>query len=139
MAKIDGKGLVTVNEDVVLKEIGKTYHVCPSYNGGRDWPYGAYDPRSNVMFVQMMNICIDSTARADRGPLPEFVYNTTNVGKFSARQGQCGPHRRDLGRDRPHGVELGDARLDLCADPGDGRRTGVQRLHRSVSARARCR
>jgi hypothetical protein len=27
---------VSVNEDVVLKEVGKTYHVCPTYNGGRD-------------------------------------------------------------------------------------------------------
>ena len=34
-----------MNEDAVLKEIGKTYHVCPTYNGGRDWPYGAYNPQ----------------------------------------------------------------------------------------------
>jgi alcohol dehydrogenase (cytochrome c) len=90
VAKIDGKGLVTVNEDVVLKEIGKTYHVCPTYNGGRDWPYGAYNPRSNVMYVQLANVCIDSTARADRGPQPEFVYNTTNVGKFSSGKDRVG-------------------------------------------------
>jgi hypothetical protein len=30
-----------VNEGAVLKEVGKTYHVCPTYNGGRDWPSGA--------------------------------------------------------------------------------------------------
>jgi alcohol dehydrogenase (cytochrome c) len=90
VAKIDGRGLVTVNEDVVLKEIGKTYHVCPTYNGGRDWPYGAYNPRSNVMYVQLANVCIDSTARADRGPQPEFVYNTTNVGKFSSGKDRVG-------------------------------------------------
>jgi alcohol dehydrogenase (cytochrome c) len=90
VAKIDGKGLVTVNENAVLKEIGKTYHVCPTYNGGRDWPYGAYNPRSNVMYVQLANVCIDSTARADRGPQPEFVYNTTNVGKFSTGKDRVG-------------------------------------------------
>jgi glucose dehydrogenase len=49
VAKIDPKGLVTVNEDVVLKEIGKTYHVCPTYGGGRDWPYTAYSPRTRVV------------------------------------------------------------------------------------------
>jgi alcohol dehydrogenase (cytochrome c) len=87
---IDPKGFVTVNEDVVLKEIGKTYHVCPTYNGGRDWPYGAYNPRSNVMYVQLANVCIDSTARADRGPQPQFVYNTTNVGKFAAGKDKVG-------------------------------------------------
>ena len=90
VAKIDPKGLVTVNEDAVLKEIGKTYHVCPTYNGGRDWPYGAYNPRSNVMYVQLANVCIDSTARSDRGPQPEFVYNTTNVGKFSSGKDRVG-------------------------------------------------
>ncbi|MBI4888084.1 MAG: PQQ-binding-like beta-propeller repeat protein [Acidobacteria bacterium] len=87
---IDSKGFVTVNEDAVLKEIGKTYHVCPTYNGGRDWPYGAYNPRSNVMYVQLANVCIDTTARADRGPQPQFVYNTTNVGKFSAGKDKVG-------------------------------------------------
>ena len=90
VAGIDSKGLVTVNEEAVLKEIGKTYHVCPTYNGGRDWPYGAYNPRSNVMYVQLANVCIDSTARSDRGPQPEFVYNTTNVGKFSSGKDRVG-------------------------------------------------
>jgi len=90
VATIDAKGLVTVNEDVVLKELGKTYHVCPTYNGGRDWPYGAYNPRSNVMYVQLANVCIDSSARMDRGPQPEFVYNTNNVGKFATGKDKAG-------------------------------------------------
>ena len=90
VAKIDGKGLVTVNEDAVLKEIGKTYHVCPTYGGGRDWPYSAYNPRSNVMYVQLTNLCIDSSARTDRGPQPEFVYNTNNVGRFAAGKDKVG-------------------------------------------------
>ena len=90
VAKIDAKGLVTVNEDAVLKELGKTYHVCPTYNGGRDWPYGAYSPRSNVMYVQLANVCIDSSARTDRGPQPEFVYNTNNVGKFATGKDKAG-------------------------------------------------
>jgi alcohol dehydrogenase (cytochrome c) len=90
VAKIDATGLVTVNEDVVLKELGKTYHVCPTYNGGRDWPYGAYSPRSNVMYIQLANVCIDTSARTDRGPQPEFVYNTNNVGKFATGKDKAG-------------------------------------------------
>jgi len=90
VATIDAKGLVTVNEDTVLKELGKTYHVCPTYNGGRDWPYGAYNPRSNVMYVQLANVCIDSSARMDRGPQPEFAYNTNNVGKFATGKDKAG-------------------------------------------------
>lgn len=41
-----------------MKKIGKTYQVCATYNEGRDWPYGAYNPRSNAMFVQLANVCI---------------------------------------------------------------------------------
>jgi alcohol dehydrogenase (cytochrome c) len=90
VARIDGTGLVTVNEDAVLKEIGKTYHVCPTYGGGRDWPYSAYNPRSNVLYVQLTNLCIDSSARSDRGPQPQFVYNTNNVGKFAKGKDKVG-------------------------------------------------
>jgi alcohol dehydrogenase (cytochrome c) len=79
-----------VNENAVLKEVGKTYHVCPTYNGGRDWPQVAYNPKANVMYVPLSNLCIDSTARTDRGPAPQFVYNTTNVGKFATGKDKVG-------------------------------------------------
>jgi alcohol dehydrogenase (cytochrome c) len=90
VARIDAKGLVTVNENAVLKEVGKTYHVCPTYNGGRDWPQGAYNPKANVMYVPLSNLCIDTSSRTDRGPAPQFVYNTTNVGKFATGKDKVG-------------------------------------------------
>ena len=90
VARIDGKGLVTVNEDVVLKDVNKTYSICPTYGGGRDWPMGAYNPKTNIMFMPLSNACIDSTARTDRGPAPQFVYNTTNVGKFPPGKDKVG-------------------------------------------------
>ena len=88
--RINEKGLVTVNENSVLKEVDKTYHICPTYNGGRDWPQGAYNPKSNVMYMPLSNLCIDSTARTDRALAPSLVYNTTNVGKFSAGKDKVG-------------------------------------------------
>ena len=90
VAKIDPKGLVTVNESVVLKEVDKTYRVCPTYNGGRDWAQGAYNPRTNVMYIPLSNLCIDSTARTDRNATPQFAYNTTNVAKFPAGKDKVG-------------------------------------------------
>jgi alcohol dehydrogenase (cytochrome c) len=90
VARIDPKGKVTVNEDVVLKEVGKTYRVCPTYNGGRDWPQGAYNPKSNVMYIPLYNVCIDSTARTDVAAAPQYVYNTTNVGRFPAGKDKVG-------------------------------------------------
>ena len=90
VGRIDERGLVTVNEDSVLKDVNKTYHICPTYNGGRDWPQGAYNPKSNVMYIPLSNLCIDSTTRADRAPAPNLVYNTTNVGKFPAGKDKVG-------------------------------------------------
>jgi alcohol dehydrogenase (cytochrome c) len=90
VSKIDPKGLVTVNEAAVLKEVGKIYHVCPTFNGGRDWPSGAYSPKSNIMFVQLLNICIDIAARADREAAPQFTYNVSSTGKFPAGKDKVG-------------------------------------------------
>ncbi|HLQ88948.1 MAG TPA: PQQ-binding-like beta-propeller repeat protein [Xanthobacteraceae bacterium] len=91
---ITPKGFVTVNDNAVLKEVGKFYHVCPTFNGGRDWPSSSYNPKSNVIYVQLLNLCIDLRARADREPAPQFVYNVdsnakmasgkTNVGRIDA-------------------------------------------------------
>jgi alcohol dehydrogenase (cytochrome c) len=87
---IDGKGRVSINEDVVVSDLNKTYQICPTFTGGRDWPMGAYNPRMNVMFVPMSNACIDETARGDREARPEFVYNTTNVARFPAGKDKVG-------------------------------------------------
>jgi len=90
VAKIDEKGLVSVNQDAVLADVNKTYQVCPTFGGGRDWPMGAYNPKTNLMFMPLSNACLNITPRTDRGPSPEFVYNTTNVGRFPAGKDKVG-------------------------------------------------
>jgi alcohol dehydrogenase (cytochrome c) len=87
---IGPRGQVAINEDVVLKEMGKTYEICPTYAGGRDWPMGAYNPRSNLMFVPLTNLCISTTSRTDRAPTPANGYNTVNVGRFAAGKDKVG-------------------------------------------------
>ncbi len=59
VSKIDGKGLVSVNESMVLSDLNKTYRICPNYTGGRNWPMGAYSPKTNVMFIPFSNLCAD--------------------------------------------------------------------------------
>src|SRR5258708_10769452 len=44
LPKLDPKGLVTVNENGVPKEPGKTYHERPTYNGGRGLPQRTLHP-----------------------------------------------------------------------------------------------
>ncbi len=86
----DDSGLVTINEDVVMSEAGVEYFVCPTYGGGRDWPSGAYDPNMNAMFFPLSNKCIYSTARTDREPAPQFLYNVRNVQAFAPGKDQIG-------------------------------------------------
>src|SRR5437773_2819398 len=90
VARIDGKGLVSVNEASVISDVNKTYRICPTFTGGRDWPMGAYNPKTNIMFMPLSNACIDETARTDREAKPEFIYNTTNVGRFPAGKDKVG-------------------------------------------------
>ncbi len=85
VSKIDAKGLVTVNEAVVMRDVNKTYHQCPTHAGGRDWPYSAYSPETNVLYVQMQNMCADYSARLDGPATPPRQYNTN--GKYMIADG----------------------------------------------------
>jgi alcohol dehydrogenase (cytochrome c) len=42
------------------------------------------------MYIPLSNLCINSTSRTDRGSGPQFVYNTTNVGKFATGKDKVG-------------------------------------------------
>jgi alcohol dehydrogenase (cytochrome c) len=92
---IDAKGQVTVNPDQLMRDLNKTYHQCPTHSGGRDWPFAAYSPQTNVMYVQLQNLCTDYKVRADNIPSkPRDQYNTsgkpmvadgsTNIGRLDA-------------------------------------------------------
>ncbi|HMI95754.1 MAG TPA: PQQ-binding-like beta-propeller repeat protein [Micropepsaceae bacterium] len=89
VTNIGPKGQVTVNEDMVMKDVTKTYNICPTYAGGRDWPMGAYNPKSNVFFVPMTNLCIAVKAKPDT-PTPAQGYNTSSVGRFATGKDKVG-------------------------------------------------
>jgi alcohol dehydrogenase (cytochrome c) len=92
---IDAKGQVTMNPDMFITDLTKTYHQCPTHAGGRDWPFAAYSPQTNVMYVQLQNLCANYRVRADNIPSkPSDQYNTigaqviadgsTNIGRLDA-------------------------------------------------------
>jgi alcohol dehydrogenase (cytochrome c) len=92
---IDAKGQVTPNPDMFMKDYTKTYHQCPTHAGGRDWPFAAYSPQTNVMYVELQNLCGDYRVRANNIPSkPSDQYNTvgpqvvsdgsTNIGRLDA-------------------------------------------------------
>jgi alcohol dehydrogenase (cytochrome c) len=81
---IDDKGAVKLNEDEIMLDLHKVYHQCPTHAGGRDWPFSAYSPDTNVMYVQIQNLCADVSVRADNLPsLPHDQYNTQGANKLA--------------------------------------------------------
>ncbi len=97
---IDGAtGVVTVNPEALFTKLGETKMICPSAQGGKNWPAGAYSPRTNVMYVPMQNMCGNYTVNTDKRD-PSKVYGldfptiiapgATNVGTVWAISAETG-------------------------------------------------
>jgi PQQ-dependent dehydrogenase (methanol/ethanol family) len=74
ISKIDGAtGKVTVNPEVTFSRKDESHYVCPSSTGGKNWPAGAYNPQSNVMFFPLQNTCMNAKTTVDTRD-PSKVY-----------------------------------------------------------------
>ncbi|WP_273687735.1 pyrroloquinoline quinone-dependent dehydrogenase [Ketogulonicigenium vulgare] len=82
IASIDETGLVTVNEDAVLKELDVEYDVCPTFLGGRDWSSAALNPDTGIYFLPLNNACYDIMA-VDQEFSALDVYNTSATAKLA--------------------------------------------------------
>ncbi len=47
--------------------------MCPGTNGGKNWPAGAYSPRTNAMYMPMQNMCMKATVQTGERD-PKLVY-----------------------------------------------------------------
>jgi PQQ-dependent dehydrogenase (methanol/ethanol family) len=74
VANIDGAtGKVTVDPERLFTRKDQTLMVCPGTNGGKNWPAGAYSPRTNAMYMPMQNMCMNATTETDQRD-PSLVY-----------------------------------------------------------------
>jgi alcohol dehydrogenase (cytochrome c) len=90
-AEIDSSRLFTAPDQELF--------VCPTTNGGKNWPAGAYDVRTDIMYFPMANTCMTATSIADEAT-PEMVYaintqtiitpGTDDVGTIRAISAQTG-------------------------------------------------
>jgi alcohol dehydrogenase (cytochrome c) len=98
---IDARGQVTINEEQLMRDLNKVYHRCPTNAGGRDWPFSAYSPETNALYVEIQNLCVNTRVRADNIPSkPIDLYNT--IGPQVLADG-----RQNLGRIDAISVETG--------------------------------
>jgi alcohol dehydrogenase (cytochrome c) len=71
---IDGlTGEVEVDPERIFRERGQSLTVCPGTNGGKNWPAGAYSPRTNAMYMPMQNMCMNATVQTGERD-PRLVY-----------------------------------------------------------------
>lgn len=72
--EIDGAtGEVIENRATQFTEAHQTRFVCPTTNGGKNWPAGTYSPRTKTMYFALSNTCMNTTSVADEAK-PELVY-----------------------------------------------------------------
>ena len=66
VSNIDGAtGKVTDDPERVYTHKDQSIFVCPGMNGGKNWPAGAYSPRTNAMYMPMQNQCMNARTRDD--------------------------------------------------------------------------
>ena len=71
---IDGAtGKVTDDPERVYTHKDESIFVCPGMNGGKNWPAGAYSPRTNAMYMPMQNQCMNTRVQDDQRD-PKRVY-----------------------------------------------------------------
>jgi len=70
---IDETGTPIINEDVILREVGESVFVCPTFTGGKDWAPAAYSPLTNAFYVPLNDACADMLPFTDE-PTPDDVY-----------------------------------------------------------------
>jgi len=77
ISSIDGAtGKVTISDKALFTAANQTLFICPTTNGGKNWPAGAYSPRTKAMYMPMQNTCMNATATAS-APKPELLYAIT--------------------------------------------------------------
>jgi alcohol dehydrogenase (cytochrome c) len=78
---IDGAtGKVEVDPERVFTHKGHTLMVCPGTNGGKNWPAGAYSPRTNAMYMPMQNMCMNATIQSgERDPRLVYGFSTEYI------------------------------------------------------------
>ena len=66
IAGIDGAtGEVSLNEEVIFRELEQEMFICPSWAGGKDWETGAYSPLTRTMYFPLRQACAEMLVTTD--------------------------------------------------------------------------
>jgi alcohol dehydrogenase (cytochrome c) len=91
-------GAITMNEEIVPREVGTTQLVCPGMRGGKLFQTDAYNPRTNMLYSPVTNECIvfgimpleDSTSGLNYGQIEHMQGSAGKTGRLAAVSGSTG-------------------------------------------------
>jgi alcohol dehydrogenase (cytochrome c) len=103
VSKIDGAtGRVTVNPEATFTKANEEHLICPTTNGGKNWPAGAYSPLNNAIFMPVQNTCAIESPTADTVSNPP-----SSAYMFRTREQQLAPGADSVGTIHAVSVETG--------------------------------
>ena len=110
---IDGAtGAVTVNPEVVFREVEQEVFVCPTWAGGKDWEAGAYSPLTHMMYYPLRNTCAQMLATANFESVRARALTAGGQGGLAiyslVARHQIAPGTDNLGTVRAISVETGE-------------------------------
>jgi PQQ-dependent dehydrogenase (methanol/ethanol family) len=104
VSRIDGAtGAAMVNPDALFTRADDERLICPTTNGGKNWPAGAYSPLNNAIFMPVQNTCAIEAASA--GAVPPGGAPSAYMLRF--RQPQLPPGVSDVGTIHAVSVQTG--------------------------------
>jgi alcohol dehydrogenase (cytochrome c) len=104
VSRIDGAtGKAIVNPDALFTRAGEERLICPTTNGGKNWPAGAYSPLNNAIFMPVQNTCAVESPSADS--LPASGAPTAYM--INSKEQQLAPGATNVGTVHAVSVETG--------------------------------
>lgn len=98
---IDGAtGAVKISEKRLFTAADQEIFVCPTSNGGKNWPAGTYSPRTGAMYFPMANTCANTRSVADKAT-PAMLYAINNESVIT-------PGTDNVGTIQAYSVETGE-------------------------------
>lgn len=92
-------GAATVNPETVFTAAEQEKFVCPSPNGGKNYPAGTYSPRTGLMYMPLQNTCMTTVSAEDEQSIDSLYAirnrirvapGTENVGTIEAISASTG-------------------------------------------------
>lgn len=92
VGSIDGAtGKISGNPASVFTTEDQALEICPAFTGGKNWPPGAYSPRTGLMYMPLENLCSTVTSagpKSGEGQLGMRINYTAKLPPGEAEVGQ---------------------------------------------------